>query len=137
MKELYFVILTCSFWSWSAIPVLSHNERVRIHYQNTELWVQHVVKGPVDLYLSHDYIEKRVTGPRYRKQKTELVERYFLRIDDRIIKLTPYNYKRLIRRHMPQARHLLTRLGQVGFRYENMDHMIRYYNEFVILSPSP
>lgn len=123
--------LAFSVWSWSAGPVLAENELVKIHYQNDELWVQHVVKGRYDLFVNHEYIRKRVTGPRYRKQKTELVERYFLKVDDRIVKLTPYNYKRLLKRYLPDADHLHMRLGQVGFRYENMDHMIRYYNQFV------
>lgn len=131
MKELIFLALTLSVMSWPASTALLENELVKIQYQNDEMWVRHVVKGKYDLFVNHEYIRKRVTGPRYRKQKTELVERFFLKVNHRIVKLTPYNYKRLIKRHLPDAHHLHARLGDVGFRYENMDHMIRYYNEFV------
>lgn len=133
MKELIVLAMTLSWWGWGGPPVSLTNELVKIHYQGTEMWVKHVVQGPLDLYLDHQYVRKRVTGPRYRKQKTELVERYFLKVGGRIKKLTPYNYKRMIRRYLPEADHLHARLGQVGFRYENIDYMIQYYNDFVVV----
>lgn len=98
---------------------------------------QHLVKGHVNLYVSHTFIEKKVTGPFYRKKKSVYVKRYFLKIEHLVELLSPYNYKRMLKKHLPNAPDLHRRLGRLGFRYENLPSIVRYYNEFRLDEADP
>ncbi|MEM1220511.1 MAG: hypothetical protein AAGH79_16435, partial [Bacteroidota bacterium] len=46
--------------------------------------------------------------------------------------LKPGNYKKCIRRYLPEAQDLHRRLGKRGFRYKNVPQMIRFYNRFYL-----
>lgn len=102
----------------------------KIAFEGKQIEVEHLVKGSLDLYISHNYEKRWVTGPRAKKTKQELVVRYFLKIGNKIEKLTPLNYKKLIKRHLVNATLLHQELGKKGFRFENIPSMIDYYNRF-------
>lgn len=121
---LVFFAMTCP------ILPLSANDDVKLHYKGVDFHAKHLVKGDLNLYVSHQYEKKKVMGPNYRKHKTVYVKRYFLKFRDRMEKLTPYNYKKMLRKCLPNAPDLHRRLGKPGFRYENLVSIIRYYNEF-------
>lgn len=44
--------------------------------------------------------------------------------------ITHTNYKSIIPKFLPEAKFLHKKLGQVGFRFENIPSMILYYNRF-------
>lgn len=112
-------------------PLLfANDDLVKIHYKGTDVLAKHLVKGDMNLYVSNQYEEKKVFGPKYRKHKTVYVKRYFLKFRNQVEKVTPYNYKKILKRYLPNAPELHRRLGKPGFRYENLPSIIRYYNEF-------
>lgn len=138
MKVFTFVLIVYTL----GLPTSSlsaHDELIQLHYEGETVMAKQLVKGHLDLFVSTQYEEKRVTGPQYRKQKTAYVKRYFLKYDDVVEKITPYNYKKILRRHLPDAPELHQRLGRPGFRYENLSSIIRYYNTFKTpeLEPEP
>lgn len=119
-------------------PLLfANDDLVKIHYKGSDVLAKHLVKGDMNLYVSNQYEEKKVFGPKYRKQKTVYVKRYFLKFKDQIEKVTPYNYKKILKKCLPNAPELHRRLGKPGFRYENLPSIVRYYNEFRIPDLTP
>lgn len=114
------------------ISLLANDDLVKIHYQGTDLLAKQLVKGHFNLYVSNQFEKKRVTGPLYRKKKTVFVKRYFLKLGEKVEKITPYNYKRVLKKYLPNAPDLHQRLGKPGFRYANIPSIIRYYNTFKV-----
>lgn len=114
-------------------PLLfANDDLVKIHYKGTDLLAKQLVKGHLNLFVSNQYEKKKVFGPMYRKHKSVYVKRYFLQSGDKIEKVSPYNYKKVLKRFLPNAPELHRRLGKPGFRYENISSIVRYYNEFRI-----
>ncbi|PHN07117.1 hypothetical protein [Flavilitoribacter nigricans] len=131
MKVLTFVMAFLAI----ACPeplLFANDDLVKIHYKGSDFLARQLVKGNLNLFVSNQYEKKKVFGPRYRHQKIVYVKRYFLKFRDQIEKLSPYNYKRILRRCLPNAPALHRRLGKPGFRYENIPSIIRFYNEFRI-----
>ena len=62
----------------------------------------------------------------------EFTQRFFVLIRGEFISLKPGNYKKFIRRYLPEARDLHRQLGKRGFRYKNVPQMIRFYNRFYL-----
>lgn len=108
----------------------NNNDPVTIKYQENEIEVTPLVSGAFKLFLHHE--TKLVKGPQYRKSKTVLVRRYYLKFNDQVEKITPYNYKKIIATHLSNAPDLHQKLGKPGFRYENIPSMVNYYNQFKI-----
>ena len=136
MKVFTFVVAVLAM----ACPeplLLANDDIVKINYKGSDFYAKHLVKGHMNLYVSNQYEKKKVFGPQYRKQKTVYVKRYFIKFRDRMEKLTPYNYKKVLRRCLPNAPDLHRRLGKPGFRYENVPSIIRYFNEFLVPELEP
>lgn len=136
MKALTFVWAFIAF----ACPeplLLANDDLVKLHYNGQDLKAKHLVKGHLNLYVSYQFAEKKVTGPQYRKGKTRFVKRYFLKVEHHVEMISPYNYKKVLKKHMPNAPELHRSLGRIGFRYENIPSITRFYNEFRLEGTEP
>jgi len=131
MKVLAFVLagMVCSIL-YNHVQI--NDGIVKIHYNGVEIQARQLVKGQLNLYVSHRSELKRVTGPLYRKRKTVFVKRYFIKYQKQVEKVSPYNYKRVLKKYLHRAQELHTRLGKLGFRYGNIPSIVRYYNQFVV-----
>ena len=58
------------------------------------------------------------------------VKRFFVGVQEGLVPITPKNYKKVIKQHLPEAPELHQKLGRRGFRYENIPQMIEFYNRF-------
>lgn len=129
MKVLTFVLaalaIGCPNFTLSA-----HGDLVKIYYKGSDILAKQLVKGDLSLYVSHHSDVKRVTGPMYRKRKTVFVKRYYLQFQNQIARISPYNYKKVLRQFLPHAPELHARIGRPGFRYPNTPSIVRYYNTF-------
>lgn len=109
----------------------ANDDYVMIRTGQGHLVAKHVVKGPLNLFM-HTYERAEVidTGLRTVSAGTVREYRYFLGWDGEIIEITAGNYKKMIKRYLPNAKDLHKRLGKKGFRFENLSSMIKFYNEF-------
>ena len=58
------------------------------------------------------------------------VKRFFVGVAEGLVSITPKNYNKVIKQHLPDAPELHQKLGRRGFRYENIPQMIEFYNRF-------
>lgn len=104
---------------------------IMIQVDNGFLMAEHIIKGPVNLFvhsfLKQDFID---TGLRVVAAGMTKQERYFLGIEGNVIEITPGNYKKKIKKYLPNAPALHKRLGRPGFRFDNLSSMIKFYNDF-------
>src|SRR5690606_13523758 len=98
MKVLTFVWAFIAFTCPEPV-LLANDDLVTLHYKGQDLKAKHLVKGHVNLFVSYDFAEKKVTGPHYRKQKTRFVKRYFLKIEHHVEMIGPYNYKQVLKKY--------------------------------------
>ena len=119
------------------LSLQANDDLVKIHYQGDDLLAKQLIKGHLDLYVSNQHEKKRVFGPRYRKQRTAFVKRYYLKCGKKMGKISPYNFKKVVNNFLTNAPELLQRLGRPGFRYENISSIIRFYNTFRIPEVEP
>ncbi len=107
------------------------NDPILIPVDNGFVMAEHRIKGPVNLFvhsfLKQDFID---TGLRVVAAGTIKEERYFLGVEGNVIEITPANYKKKIKKYLPNAPALHKRLGRPGFRFENLNSMIKFYNDF-------
>ena len=117
------------------ICTLSHlqasDEIVKIKYGGVDLYVEHLVKGDLNLFLNQQ-LEKQVLQKPENQYETALVnvKRYFIGVEDKIIEITPLNYKQMIKKYLPHAPDLHNKLGKEGFQFENIKELFTFYNEF-------
>ena len=52
-------------------------------------------------------------------------------------RISPGNFRRLVRKYLPDATDLHKRIGKRGFRFENLPSMILYYNKHISENPTP
>lgn len=92
---------------------------------------QHIVKGPVNLFV-YSYVRPETidTGLRVVSAGTVEEYRYFLGVNGEVVEINSSNYKKMIKRYLPNAKHLHKRLGKVGFRFQNISSMVEFYNNF-------
>ena len=103
----------------------NYQNSVFIHYQGVELEVKQITKGQLILYMAK---ELKTTGPPRALARKKKVKRYYLKVGGNIVKLTPHNYKKLIRQHLPELKELHQSLGRIGFRYQQIPFMVAHYN---------
>lgn len=117
----------------SSMPqnALANNDVVMIRIGNGYVAADHIVKGPLNLFVyTYDRPETIDTGLRVVPAGTVTEQRFFLGVDGEVIEITSSNYKKMIKRHLPNAKHLHKRLGKVGFRFQNLSSMVQFYNNF-------
>jgi hypothetical protein len=110
----------------------ANNGGVTLHFKGAIIQAEQLEKGAVDYYHSIGYETKVIpmgSGHFFEREKVR-IERYFLRTGDALEEITPYNYKEMIKKYLPNAPELHKRLGKFGFRFENVRYMIQYYNRF-------
>jgi|GEM_PF-7127203 len=109
----------------------ANNDLVMIRVGNNLLKAEHVVKGPLNLYV-YTYMKAETidTGLRTVAAGVSEAKRFFLGVDSKIVEISPSNFKRAIKQYLPNAKYLHKRLGKVGFRFENLASMVKFYNNF-------
>lgn len=122
-------VFMLSFCALQAHAVL--NDPVLIRVDNGFIMAEHRVKGPLNLFvhsfLKQDFIEtsSHTVGVGMVK-----AERFFLSAGGDVVEITPVNYKKKIKKYLPNAPALHKRLGRAGFRFENLTSMVKFYNDF-------
>lgn len=129
MKTIYLTLalIVCGI---NLLP--ANNGLVPLYVNGNVIQAEHLEKGLINFYRSVSY-EINWTSSRngmYAAEEKIQVERFFLGAGDVLEEVTSYNYKFLIKKYLPKAKELHKRLGQVGFRFENVRYMIQYYNKF-------
>lgn len=117
--------------AWMPIAAGANNDLVMIRVDNGLVAAEHMVKGPLNLFV-HSYLRPETidTGLRVVAAGTVKEQRFFLGLNGKVVEITSSNYKKMIKRYMPNAKHLHKRLGKVGFRFQNLSSMIEFYNNF-------
>ena len=111
------------------------NDRVMIRVDNGFVMADHKVKGPLNLYV-HRFLKQNFIETGFRTVAAGRVkaERFFLGVGGEVVEITPTNYKKKIKKYLPNAPALHKRLGRSGFRFENLSSMIKFYNDFRVLT---
>lgn len=106
------------------------SDPVKIVYDGQVIEAKQLVKGKINFYTANfledqaDYVKAATVIPQ------EMTLHYFIEKERRIERITEYNYKKLIKNYLPDAPDLHKSLGKLGFRFENIPHMIQFYNDF-------
>ena len=102
-----------------------------IRVDNGLVAAQHIVKGPLNLFV-YSYLRPETIDTGLREIPAGVVQeqRFFLGVNGEVVEITSGNYKKMIKRHLPNAKYLHKRLGKVGFRYQNLSSMVEFYNNF-------
>ena len=139
MEPISMPCLSFRILQWSVLGGLlllstfgrANNDLVMIRVENHLLKAEHVVKGPLNLYV-YTYMKPETidTGLRTVAAGVSEAKRYFLGVDGKIVEVSPSNFKRAVKQYLPNAKYLHKRLGKVGFRFENLASMIKFYNNF-------
>lgn len=130
--NFFFAVLSFVFM-FSSMPqhILANNDVVMIRVGNGYVAADHIVKGPLNLFVySYERPETIDTGLRVVPAGTVREQRFFLGVNGEVIEITSGNYKKIIKRHLPNAKDLHKRLGKVGFRFQNISSMVEFYNNF-------
>lgn len=138
-KQFPLSLLPFKFLPWMALGGLlllstlvgANNDLVMIRVENNLLKAEHVVKGPLNLYV-YSYLKAETieTGLRTVAAGVSEAKRFFLGVEGKIVEISPSNFKKTIKQYLPNAKYLHKRLGKVGFRFENLASMIKFYNNF-------
>lgn len=98
-----------------------------------------IVEGAVNLfYEPTDVIQYKIKDQEgFVAVNTVEVDIYYIGIGKEVEQINPGNYKRFIRKYLPNASELYQRLGKRGFRFENIPSMILYYNKSVVGKSQP
>lgn len=116
---------------WIPSEVEANNDLVMIRVGGHLITAEHIVKGPLNLFVYAYFRPETIdTGLRVVPAGTVEEKRFFLGVNGEVIEITSSNYKKMIKRHLPNAKHLHKRLGKVGFRFQNLSSMIQFYNDF-------
>ena len=99
-------------------------------------WVEPVVTGRVDLYRRPDWIRQTPDPSRRGRQPAFQLGYQYLIGRDTLAVVDLYNYKKMVRRLLPEAAYLHRKLGRQGFRFENLPQMLTYYNRENVLEPT-
>ena len=105
---------------------------VHLYLNGQIIAARHLEQGRINFYYSIQYEEKismAESGYSFHREKIR-VERYYIGAGQQIEEIDSYNYKELIRKYMPNAPELHKRLGKLGFRFENVQYMVQFYNKF-------
>lgn len=130
MKPLS-TLITCLIISCLTLPLLANNPPITLEVKGIDLPAEHTISGTINLYKVYFPEEKIVVvNGQVQVRRVYNKLRYCLVIDSKTIVLTPYNYKKILKRHLPNAPELHRQLGKTGFQYKNMVYMIGYYNQF-------
>lgn len=102
-----------------------------IRVDNGLVAAQHIVKGPLNLFV-YSYLRPETIDTGLREIPAGVVQeqRFFLGVNGEVVEVTSGNYKKMIKRYLPNAKHLHKRLGKVGFRFQNLSSMVEFYNNF-------
>ncbi|MEM6964715.1 MAG: hypothetical protein AAF573_08130, partial [Bacteroidota bacterium] len=91
----------------------------------------HLVKGALNLYAVTEYeTDFQYVNNNSINTREIAYENYYLEIDNQLLLVHSGNYKKVIKKYLPNAPELHKRLGKVGFRFDNLLYMIEFYNKF-------
>ncbi len=134
MKKIsIIIILLCSLLSNDSLS--ANNEPVVVlkkEGSSKKIAVMYpAVEGPINLfYESTEVIEyKRISGQGFVPVTIRNVDVYYIGVGREVEQVNAGNYKRLVKKYLPDATDLHQRLGKRGFRFENIPSMVLYYNK--------
>ena len=109
------------------------NEPLVLKFNGKLISVTHEVKGPLNLFQSIKLVKQADTsGVGSLVIETSELVTYYLMVEGVLHEINDSNYKKQIKKHLPNATDLHKRLGKLGFRFENIPDMIQFYNKFRI-----
>lgn len=94
-----------------------------------------VVEGAVKLF--YEPTDILVFEDRSTTITTIDVDLFYIGTSNEVEQINSGNYKRLVKKYLPNAPDLHQRLGKRGFRFENLPSMILYYNKNVVGESKP
>ena len=118
------ILIFCSHYAESFIDTTS------VQIGKEKMAAYHVVKGQINLYavIEYETVVDSENG-NYFVTKEEPFLVYYLKVHDEMIHVHPSNYKKVVRKYLPNAPYLHKRLGKVGFRFESLRYMVEFYNK--------
>ncbi len=105
-------------------------KKVVIVCDGEELEAKTVIKGKVKLYTVESNVDAVDHSIVDYTAATEVMKRFFISDQESLQEVISYNYKKKVHEYLPSAPELYKSFGKVGFRFENIDHMVRFYNKF-------
>lgn len=123
--------------------LLANNEPVEVMKKEgnkKEVAVMYsVVDGSVKLFYEPTEVTEFTRTGEYdfTAIATQEIDIFYIGTNEEVEQINAGNYKRLIKKHLPNALELHKRLGKRGFRFENVPSMVLYYNKRVIGNKVP
>ena len=93
------------------------------------------VDGPVKLY--YEPADIIVFEDKSTTITTLEVDLFYIGTNNEVEQINSGNYKRMVKKYLPNAQELHQRLGKRGFRFENLPSMILYYNKNILEKNQP
>ncbi len=111
--------------------LLANDDFTTVLLNGKEVQARLLENGLLQFYTIVFYEERAVeTADNYYQIEKIPINRFFLGKGLVVEEITTSNYKKLIEKYMPNAPDLHQRLGKLGFRYENVQQMVSFYNKF-------
>ena len=129
MRNFIFITIVL-LGSWNKLMAHS-TDSLFIQFGDKKLHADHLVKGELNLYVVAEYAEEiNAVNDNYYQKRKVAYNSYYLEVNKNLIHIHASNYKRVIKKYLPNAPDLHKRLGKLGFRFENIQYMIEFYNKF-------
>ncbi len=93
------------------------------------------VDGPVKLF--YEPADVIVFEDRSTTITTLEANLFYIGTSNEVEQINSGNYKRMVKKYLPNAHELHKRLGKRGFRFENLPSMILYYNKNILEKNQP
>ena len=104
-------------------------------------YMYQTVDGPVKLFFETnevvEYQRNSIDG--FFAVGTRKVNYFYIGTGtgNEVERISSGNFRRLVRKYLPDATDLHKRIGKRGFRFENLPSMILYYNKHISENPTP
>ena len=132
MKNTFILIIGFLF-SFSNNSFAEYRDTLTIRLGGEDLRAFHLVKGELNLYKVEEFdigVGIDIEG-QFQEAKVSKYT-YFLEVEKILILVHSGNYKKIVKKYLPNAPDLHKRLGKQGFRFENLQQMVEFYNKFRI-----
>jgi len=94
-----------------------------------QLHVSPIVEGAMNLYFRMIPISQaNLYNPYFPYNEPAEVPQFFIGKKD-LVRIDEWNYERVLKQVMPDKSTLIKSLGKQGFRFENLQQMVIFYNQ--------